>query len=175
MSIIRRQGKATNGSIGLQAKDIKRCLECRSRQGQIYTIDEIPAEEPPLHPNCRCKIEIMEAAQAGTASKDKTDGADYWIKYYGKLPDDYVTKDEALALGWKGRLGNLHDVAPWMMIGGGIYENRNGHLPDAPGRIWYEADINYQSGYRNGHRILYSNDGLIFATYDHYWTFVEII
>lgn len=61
------------------------------------------------------------------------------------------------------------------MIGGNIYRNNEGRLPDAPGRIWYEADINYQYGFRNGHRILYSNDGLIFATYDHFWTFVEII
>ena len=41
--------------------------------------------------------------------------------------------------------------------------------------IWYEADINYSDGYRALHRILYSNDGLIFVTYDHYKTFVEIV
>ena len=40
--------------------------------------------------------------------------------------------------------------------------------------IWYEADIDYQSGYRNTYRILYSNDGLIFVTYDHYQTFYEV-
>ena len=45
---------------------------------------------------------------------------------------------------------------------------------DNHGRIWYEADINYESGYRNDARILYSNDGLIFASYDHYTTFYEI-
>lgn len=57
----------------------------------------------------------------------------------------------------------------------GIYENDNGHLPSARGRIWYEADINYSGGFRGEHRILYSNDGLIFVTYDHYSTFVEIV
>ena len=55
-----------------------------------------------------------------------------------------------------------------------IYQNSNGHLPDSPDRIWYEADINYYSGKRNKHRILYSNDGLMFVTYDHYRTFYEI-
>ena len=60
------------------------------------------------------------------------------------------------------------------MIGGDIYENRNGKLPTENGRIWYEADINYSSGFRNTERILYSNDGLIFVTYDHYKTFYEI-
>ena len=52
--------------------------------------------------------------------------------------------------------------------------NDKGKLPDAPNRIWYEADIDYQSGYRNTYRILYSNDGLIFVTYDHYQTFYEL-
>ena len=42
------------------------------------------------------------------------------------------------------------------------------------GRVWYEADINYTGGYRNTHRILYSNDGLIFVTYNHYETFYEV-
>lgn len=45
----------------------------------------------------------------------------------------------------------------------------------AEGRVWYEADINYTGGYRRRHRILYSNDGLIFVTYDHYETFWEVV
>lgn len=57
----------------------------------------------------------------------------------------------------------------------GIYDNSDGHLPDKSGRIWFEADINYYEGRRNRHRILWSNDGLIFVTYDHYKTFYEII
>ena len=47
-------------------------------------------------------------------------------------------------------------------------------LPDLNGRIWYEADFNYVSGWRNDYRVLYSNDGLIFITYDHYKTFYEL-
>ena len=60
------------------------------------------------------------------------------------------------------------------MIGGDVYKNKNGKLPTASGRIWYEADINYRAGFRNTERILYSNDGLLFVTYDHYHTFYEI-
>ena len=56
-----------------------------------------------------------------------------------------------------------------------IYRNKDGHLPNAQGRIWYEADINYIDGKRNAQRIVWSNDGLIFASYDHYKTFCEII
>lgn len=57
----------------------------------------------------------------------------------------------------------------------GIYRNDNGHLPTKPGRIWYEADINYISGKRNAHRVVWSNDGLVFVTFDHYGTFVDVI
>lgn len=70
--------------------------------------------------------------------------------------------------------GNLGEVAPGKMIGGDVYQNKNGHLPSAPGRIWYEADLNYSTGYRATDRIVYSSDGLIFVTYDHYKTFMEI-
>lgn len=61
------------------------------------------------------------------------------------------------------------------MLFGGIHENRNGRLPSAPARIWYEADINYTKGWRGTERVVFSNDGLIFVTYDHYLTFIEII
>ncbi|WP_314110249.1 ribonuclease domain-containing protein [Bacillus pseudomycoides] len=48
-----------------------------------------------------------------------------------------------------------------MSIGGNIYRNDDGALPSVTGRTWYEADINYLSGYRGNDRILYSSDGLI--------------
>ena len=117
----------------------------------------------------------MRTKEVGTSSDRGFDGADAWVMYRGKLPDYYITKEEAKALGLKAILGNLSDVPPEKMIGGDLYQNRNGHLPQAPGRIWYEADINFTDGYRTRHRILYSNDGLIFVTYDHYETFVEIV
>ena len=56
----------------------------------------------------------------------------------------------------------------------GRYKNDNGILPEKFGRIWYEADINYTPGKRNKHRIVWSNDGIIFVTYNHYDTFYEI-
>ena len=73
--------------------------------------------------------------------------------------------------------GNLGVVAPGKMLTKGIYHNDNGHLPSSPGRISFEADINYNPlmGYRGTDCILFSNDGLIFVTYDHYHTFEEIV
>ena len=102
-------------------------------------------------------------------------GADWWLLYQGILPYNYITEKEALDKGWKSWQGNLSKVAPGMIITKGIYENRKDKLPNVPGRIWYEADINYTKGFRGLERILFSNDGLIFVTYDHYGTFVEII
>ena len=58
---------------------------------------------------------------------------------------------------------------------GGVFYNDRGKLPAKGDRIWYEADINYSKGKRNSERIVYSNDGLIFITYDHYRTFIEIV
>ena len=154
--------------------DLKTCIECRSRHGQIYRIDEVVDPAPPLHNNCRCDIMQMESIEAGNATKNEKDGADYWLKYFGKLPEYYVTKVELIKYGWSDGK-KLSKYAPGKMYFKGVYSNSDGHLPDALGRIWYEADINYYEGRRNRHRVLWSNDGLIFVTYDHYETFYEII
>lgn len=100
-----------------------------------------------------------------------------YIHTYGKLPSNYITKNEAEELGWKkkdGEAGQLHVVAPGMSIGGSKYGNYEGLLPDADGRKYYECDINYVKGNRGAERIVYSNDGLIFYTGDHYETFEQL-
>ena len=120
-------------------------------------------------------VPVMEAFDAGTATKDGVNGADWWLKYERMLPGYYVTRSEAKAAGWKPSKGNLHDVLPGKMLMGGEFRNKDGHLPEKTGRKWYEADFHYKSGYRNDCRIVFSDDGLIFATYDHYLTYYEII
>ncbi|MGA5674913.1 ribonuclease domain-containing protein [Bacillus bombysepticus] len=85
-----------------------------------------------------------------------------------------MTKQQAEALGWDRKKGNLHEVAPGKSVDGNIYHNNEKLLPSAPNRTWYEADINYSSGYRGNDRILYSNDGLVYKTSDHYKTFTEV-
>lgn len=154
--------------------DLKTCLECKSTHGKIYLLNETVFPEPPLHPRCRCKIEKLKAIYAGEATTKSKNGADWWIKNFGELPNYYISINEAKKAGYKSYLGNLSIVAPDKMLTKGQYANRNGHLPSAPGKIWYEADINYNSGYRGVDRILFSNDGLIFVTYDHYQTFQAI-
>jgi hypothetical protein len=90
------------------------------------------------------------------------------------LPNNFITKDQAKALGWDPKKGNLHEVAPGKSIGGDIFKNKGNPLPDAPNRVWYESDINYSSGYRGNEKLIYSNDGLIYKTTDHYKTFTPI-
>lgn len=154
--------------------DLRTCFVCRNKHGEIYDVDEMPIKEPPVHPNCRCVIEMMDAVFVGQGTKDGKNGADWWIKNYGYLPDYYISEGDLTGLGWR-RGKAPAKFAPGKMTTMGIYQNNDEHLPQAIGRIWYEADINYYSGKRNGHRLLWSNDGLIFITYDHYITFLEII
>ena len=151
------------------------CADCLSRNKKIFSLVElIQKNEPPLHPNCRCRIELMQVAKAGTLTPYGTAGADWFVKYLEQLPDNYLTVYDAKQIGWEPKRGNLAEAAPGYQIFGGIYENRNKHLPQKEGRIWYEADINYIGGYRNNERLVFSNDGLVFVTYDHYKTFIEV-
>ena len=154
--------------------DEKTCLPCKQNNGKIYEISEVVNPSPPLHHNCRCKIEILKSIFAGEATNKKQDGADWYLKYKGKLPEYYISKENAKKAGWDYKLGNLNIVLPNYMIFGGNFNNDQNKLPVKKGRFWYEVDINYISGKRNSQRILYSNDGLMFVTYDHYETFIEI-
>lgn len=167
--------KSVNWEMWKAVLDYRLCLKCKVMHGQIYDMKSTPNPSPPLHPYCRCRIEAMDAIAAGNGTKDGAGGADIWLKVNGQLPPNYISYKDAIKAGWKKNLGNLSQVVPGKMLARGRYWNRNGHLPQKQGRIWYEADINYKYGYRGDDRILYSNDGLIFVTYDHYMTFIEII
>ena len=87
---------------------------------------------------------------------------------------DYITKKEAQKLGWDNKKGNLWEVAPGKSIGGSHFGNYEKLLPEKKGRKYYECDINYEGEYRGAERIIYSDDGLIFYTGDHYKTFEQL-
>lgn len=97
-----------------------------------------------------------------------------YIHEYGKLPSNYITKQQAEEQGWNSKEGNLDMMLPGMSIGGGHFGNYEGKLPEAQGRKYFECDIDYTGGYRNAKRIVYSNDGLIFYTEDHYNNFEQL-
>lgn len=93
-----------------------------------------------------------------------------YIHLYGKLPDNFITKTEARAYGWDG--GSVEPYAPGKCIGGDRFGNYEGLLPNAPGRVWTECDIDtLGGGSRGAKRIVFSNDGLIYYTQDHYESF----
>ena len=100
----------------------------------------------------------------------KEEVAEY-IAVYGHLPDNFITKKEAKALGWVSSEGNLAQAAPGKSIGGDYFGNFEGILPEKEGREYHECDIDSDGGYRGAKRIVYSNDGLVYYTEDHYETF----
>ncbi|WP_347253380.1 ribonuclease domain-containing protein [Leminorella grimontii] len=97
-----------------------------------------------------------------------------YVREHGRLPDYYITKSQARSQGWDARDGNLCSVLPGKAIGGDRFSNREKRLPQAKGRTWFEADINYRCGHRGAERLLYSDDGLIYVTIDHYQRFMEV-
>lgn len=95
------------------------------------------------------------------------------IRATGRLPARWITKDEAEDLGWRPG-ADLCDSAPDSAIGGDRFGNRERRLPERPGRRWREADLDFACGRRGARRLVWSNDGLIFITLDHYDSFIEV-
>ena len=89
------------------------------------------------------------------------------------LPKHYLSKREAEKLGWRPGQ-DLCRVAPGKAIGGDRFHNREQRVPQAGGRLWFEADLDYACGKRGARRLVWSNDGMIYVTTDHYGTFKEV-
>ena len=94
------------------------------------------------------------------------------IRRTGSLPQNFITKKQAGELGWQG--GDLWRYARGKSIGGDRFGNFERRLPDKKGRIWRECDIEYRGGPRGAKRLIFSNDGLIFYTVDHYESFERV-
>lgn len=114
--------------------------------------------------------ETLPSVEEDGEYTSKEEVAEY-IYLYGHLPSNYITKKEAKALGWDSKKGNLGEVAPGKSIGGDYFGNYEGLLPEVEGRDYYECDIDSDGGYRNEKRIIFSDDGLIYYTGDHYESF----
>lgn len=145
------------------------CLSCLYNHARVF---ETSLPKPPAgeynHPKCHCKYYEVEERPAGSISKMGLNAPDVWLKAYGRLPDYYITKEEAISrYGWNSRRNTLAGKAPGKMIGGIIYQNKDEKLPVAEGRIWYECDVDYEVGTRSSKRLFYSNDGLMFYSKDH--------
>lgn len=126
------------------------------------------------------KDSTVETGENGSVNVEENgnytskDDVALYIHTYGKLPLNYITKAKAQEMGWDPEKGNLSDVLPGMSIGGSAFGNYEGNLPRATGRRYFECDIDYEGGYRGAKRLIYSNDGLVFYTEDHYKTFEQL-
>ena len=112
-----------------------------------------------------------EPAEDGSYTT-KEDVSAYLVRY-GHLPPNFITKEKAREAGWEG--GSLERVLPGMCIGGDYFGNYEGLLPKEKGRKYYECDINtLGKKSRGAERLIYSNDGLVFYTDDHYESFTQL-
>lgn len=130
---------------------------------------EVPDETPPTQTAPDAEQQTDAPDESGEYTSKEEVAA--YINAYGRLPSNYITKNEAKSLGWDSSKGNLDEVAPGKSIGGDRFGNYEELLPEAKGRKWTECDVNYAGGYRGGERIVFSNDGLIYYSADHYENF----
>lgn len=141
--------------------------ESETEQETLFeTESETEAEtQPETEPETETKALLDE-----NGSYDDKDNVALYIHLYGKLPTNYITKKEAQNLGWEG--GSVEKFAPGKCIGGSYFGNYEGNLPEKKGREYHECDIDtLGKSSRGAKRIVYSNDGLIYYTDDHYETF----
>ncbi len=167
----------SQGETEAEAPEADTIEEAEAEDPETETIEETEAENPEID-----TIEETEAdspeAEISEESEIREDGtytskeevAEY-IYLYGHLPDNFITKKEAKALGWVSSEGNLAEVAPGKSIGGDYFGNFEGNLPEKKGREYHECDIDSDGRYRGAKRLVFSNDGLIYYTEDHYNTF----
>ncbi len=143
----------------------------------LYAIFALPQTDAP---EATLPSSVIEEVQPGGSDTLAIDGSyttkedvALYIHLYGCLPPNFITKDQARKLGWEG--GGLEDYAPGKCIGGDRFGNYEKLLPDAKGRTWTECDIGtLGSDSRGAKRIVFSSDGLIYYTDDHYESFEQL-
>lgn len=134
--------------------------EAEPEPEEVPEPEEIPEPEP----------EPEKPAIDENGSYDDKENVALYIHTYGKLPPNYITKAEAQDLGWEG--GSVERYAPGKCMGGMKFGNYEGLLPKKNGRQYYECDIDtLGESSRGAKRIVYSNDGLVYYTDDHYESF----
>ena len=117
--------------------------------------------------------EITDLAVAyGEAYTDPDEVAMY-LHEFEELPPNFVTKKEAQQQGWDAG-ENLSEILPGCSIGGDKFGNFEGFLPEASDRQYYECDVNYTGGHRGAERLVFSSDGLIYYTEDHYESYTQL-
>ena len=152
-------------------------LPLLTEPADIEPVDTEPLETLPIETE-PVETEPVETEPEETEALLDPDGWYYsaedvalYLVTYGELPGNFITKNEARKLGWEG--GSVQKFQEGAAIGGDKFGNREGILPKADGRQYYECDIDTDGkNSRGAKRIVFSNDGLIYYTEDHYETFI---
>lgn len=135
-------------------------------EASVSVPEESPADKEASLENDGSEEDMLPEDGTYTTKEDVA----LYIYLYGKLPSNFITKKEAEKLGWEG--GSLEPYAPGKCIGGSHFGNYEGLLPEAEGRVYTECDIDTLGAQKRGaKRIVFSNDGLIYYTEDHYESF----
>jgi len=152
-------------------------------EAEVEAEPELP-EEPEAEPEAKPEAEVEPESESesepepGPESELLPEDGSYtskeevalYLHQYGHLPGNFITKREAEELGWPG--GDLEPYAPGKCIGGNRFGNYEGRLPEKEGRSYTECDIDtLGKRSRGAKRLVFSNDGLIYYTEDHYETF----
>jgi filamentous hemagglutinin len=153
----------------VKATTIDSASQERSEKGTaaLWTVEGAPASSAVSQKGLHGDLLVTQAANEAVDS----------LRATGNLPSHYVTKAQAVAQGWQPGKAIGNSVAGGQ-IGGDVFSNSPTLLPTAPGRIWFEADVGLKNTMSRsnqvGSRLLYSSDGLLFVTTDHYQSATEI-
>jgi guanyl-specific ribonuclease Sa len=138
--------------------------------GETKTDEPAAQTEQPSQTEPTAEPQATQAAIDEAGSYTTKEDVGLYLHTYGHLPENFITKSEARALGWSG--GGLDGYADGKCIGGDRFGNNESLLPEANGRKYYECDIDtLHADDRGPKRIVFSNDGLIYYSGDHYDSF----
>ena len=161
--------KETDSLIADMIESVTVFEETGSEETEVSEIISISEETEPEETTVPDETEEVLQVDENGAYTTKQEVA-FYIYTYGHLPSNFITKKEAESLGWSG--GSLEPYAPGKCIGGNRFGNYEGLLPEKDGRKYTECDIDTLGAEKRGaKRIVFSNDGLIYYTEDHYETF----
>lgn len=139
----------------------------------MYLINGFPGKKSSEVQNSNAKTELLKPNNqnlTGDITQITTaESVIAYVKTNRELPDFYLTKNEAKKQGWIPSKGNLCEVLPGKAIGGDHFSNREKQLPF--GEKYFEADVNYSCGNRNSDRIIFTKNGEVYLTTDHYKSF----
>lgn len=146
--------------------------------GELSLVPDTPEQEADPEtpePETAAEQTPTEAPDAGVTedgSYTAPEDVAAYLRAFGHLPGNFITKRQAQDLGWDSSAGNLWDVAPGKSIGGDRFGNYEGLLPK--GGNYRECDVNYSGGYRGGERLVFDDRGGIWYTGDHYRSFTKL-